>query len=218
MIYVRDGLPYRVRPDLEDENIESCVIEVTRSKCKKLFIWTIYRAPDSPLGGFIDILNSKMEQLPQIILPGNFHVDFVMTGRASGHSLKRKLTLCANKFDLNQLIETPTRVTEQSSTAIDLLFVNNKHRVVSSVVFAVHIIDHSLIYCVVKSGVSKGPWRTIEYKSYKHYSKEAFLADLWNVDWDILDEISDIDAAVTSWNKLFMDIRQTIMLLLRKPE
>ena len=59
MIYVRDGLPYRVRPDLQDENIECCVMEVTRSKCKKLFIWTIYIQPlhGHSLGGFIDILN-----------------------------------------------------------------------------------------------------------------------------------------------------------------
>ena len=70
-----------------------------------------------------------------------------MSARASGHSLKRKLTLFGNKFDLNQLIETPTRVTEQSSTAIDLLFVNNIHRIVSNGVFAVHISDHSLIFC-----------------------------------------------------------------------
>ena len=65
MIYVRDSLSYSVRPDLEDWNFESCVIEVTRLKCKQLFIWSIYRAPDSPLGCFTDILNSKMEHLPQ---------------------------------------------------------------------------------------------------------------------------------------------------------
>ena len=41
--------------------------------------------------------------------------------------------------------------------AIDLLFVNNKHRIVSSGVLPVHISDDSLLYCVVKSGVTKCP-------------------------------------------------------------
>ena len=66
---------------------------------------------------------------------GDFNVDFLMMGRASGHSLKRKLTLFANNFDLNQLLETPTRVTEYHPQ----LLVNNKHRVASSGEFAVHI-------------------------------------------------------------------------------
>ena len=37
-------------------------------------------------------------------------------------------------------------------------------------------------YCVVKAGVTKCSGRTIEYTSYKHYSKEAFLVDLPQVD------------------------------------
>ena len=40
MIYIRDGLPYRARPDLQDENIESCVLELNRPKCKNMLIWS----------------------------------------------------------------------------------------------------------------------------------------------------------------------------------
>ena len=46
MIYICDGLPYHTRPDLQENNIETCVLEVNRPKCKNLFIWSIYRAPD----------------------------------------------------------------------------------------------------------------------------------------------------------------------------
>ena len=45
IIYIRDGLPYCTRPDLQDNNIETCVLEVNQLKCKNLFIWSIYRAP-----------------------------------------------------------------------------------------------------------------------------------------------------------------------------
>jgi hypothetical protein len=60
----------------------------------------------------------------------------------------------------------------------------------------VHTCDHSLIFCVVKAGVTKSPVKTIEYTSYKHYSKEAFLDELRNIDWNIVDEIPDINTAV----------------------
>ena len=201
MIYVRKGLPYRIQPDSQD-NIESCVIMENRSKCKRLFLWTIYRAPDQSLDNFIDILNSKMVLLLQdaeVILLGDFSIDFLATKRVSGFSLKHKHTLFANTHDLNQLTEIPTRLADQSSSAIDLLFVYNKHRVVSGGVLAVHISDHSLTYCVVKSGIPKGLGRKIEYRSYKHYSKEVFLAYLRNVDWDAVDKISDIEIAVNFW-------------------
>jgi len=41
MAYVRDGIPYRLRTDIGASLPESCVIEISRSKCKKLIIWTI---------------------------------------------------------------------------------------------------------------------------------------------------------------------------------
>ena len=33
-------------------------------------------------------------------------------------------------YNLEQLIDTPTRITENSNTLIDLIFANNNHRIV----------------------------------------------------------------------------------------
>ena len=93
MIYVHDGLPYRARPDLHDANIESCVLEVNRPKCKTMFIWSIYRAPDAPLPNFIDTLNSKITILPQyaeIILLGDFNVNILAKRNTPSYSLKQQ--------------------------------------------------------------------------------------------------------------------------------
>ena len=57
LAYIRDGLPYCVRSDLQEPNIESCVIEVNRVKARKLFIFTIYKAPDKKLEHFIESLS-----------------------------------------------------------------------------------------------------------------------------------------------------------------
>ena len=53
MAYVRDGIPYRPRPDLGTSSTESRVIEICRPKCKKLFIWTIYSAPTLNFKSFV---------------------------------------------------------------------------------------------------------------------------------------------------------------------
>ena len=88
---------------------------------------------------------------------------------------------------------------------IDLLFVNNSHRIVDSGVIPVHLSDHSLIYGVLKAGIPRAPPRTIEYRSFKHFSKQAFLTDLTNVNWSLVDNEPDIDAAVNNWKTLFTE-------------
>jgi hypothetical protein len=206
MVYPREA-----QPDLHDANIESCVLEINQPKCKTMFIWSIYRAPDAPLPNFIDTLNSKITILLQdaeIILLDDFNLNVLAKRNTPSYSLKQHLNLFASTNNFIQLIDTPTRINELSSTAIDLLFANNKHRIVSSGVLPVHISNHSLIYCVFKAAVTKCLGRTIEYTSYKHYSKEAFLADLRNVDWNIVGEIPDINTAVNYWNKQFSDVAE----------
>ena len=66
--------------------------------------------------------------------------------------------------------------------------------------------DHSLIYCIVKAGVPKGKPRTIEYRCYKSYDKEAFVNDLKNVPWSLIENESHVDDAINTWNILFSDV------------
>ena len=117
---------------------------------------------------------------------------------------------CCAKYShhLDQQINTPTRITEKSSTLIDLLFTNNSHRVIDKGVISSPLSDHCLIFCVIKSGVPKARGRTIEYRSYKHYSKQEFLKDLRDTDWDQALNKEDIDSAVGCWNKLFTNVAE----------
>ena len=46
------------RPDLGTSSTESCAVEISRPKCKKLLIWTIYRAPDLNMESFIQDLDT----------------------------------------------------------------------------------------------------------------------------------------------------------------
>jgi len=63
MAYVQDGIPYRLRPYIGASLSESCVIEISRPKCKKLIIWTINRALDTNFETFIEDLNRSLSSL-----------------------------------------------------------------------------------------------------------------------------------------------------------
>ena len=159
-MYVRDGIPYKHRMDLTAENIETCWVEVNRQKCKRLFVGCVYRPPNVCFDSFIDQLNNLLTELPadsEIIVLGDFNVDFLARKSDPACKLKRQLQQFALNNDLEQLINTPTRICEQTRTAIDLVFVNNSHRIVESGVIHSTISDHSVVFCTMKSGVPKAP-------------------------------------------------------------
>ena len=108
--------------------------------------------------------------------------------------------------DLEQLINSPTRICEQTRTAIDLVFVNNTHRIVDNGVIHSAISDHSFVYCTMKSGVPKHLPKSIEYRSYREYDKSSFIKDLKETDWNMVDLNGDVDPAVEMWNTLFTDV------------
>ena len=83
---------------------------------------------------------------------------------------------------------------------------NNEHRIVDSGVNPVPLSDHYLIYSVSKAGVTKAPPRTFEYRSYKHFDAHSFKKDLECVPWHVNENADNIDDAVCTWNKLFLDI------------
>ena len=60
--YVRNGLPFRSRGDLQSSNIETCWIEIIRPKTKSLFICSVYRSPDFNIQTFIEKLRNDHRQ------------------------------------------------------------------------------------------------------------------------------------------------------------
>jgi len=89
-----------------------------------------------------------------------------------------------------------------------LLFCNTSQRVVDHGVIDLALSDHSLVYCLLKAGVTKAHARTIEYRSYKSFDTNAFNQDLASVPWHVLENENNIDDAVLTWNKLFSEIAE----------
>ena len=148
------------------KNIESSWVEVNRLKCKKLFVGCVYnyRPPNSCSDTFIDLLNNSLSKLPtgsQIVLLRDFNTDFLAKKNNASFKLKRQLRQLAIANDLEQLINSPTRICEQKRTAIDLVSVNNTHRMVESGVIHSTISDHSIVYYTMRSGVPKAPPKTL---------------------------------------------------------
>ena len=154
-IYYRDHLNVRNRDELVPEGVEAVCVEVLKTKCAPLLISTIYRPPSSKVDIFEKIENLVQNldnENKEIILAGDVNCD-LLANVHSNHT-NRLLTI-ANLFQLTQIIDEPTRVTEYTSTLVDWLMTNKPENISNTGVLHLGVSDHSLIYGCRKIAFSR---------------------------------------------------------------
>ena len=198
-IYVKDGIPFKYHVDLSSGNFETLWTEIAHPMCKKQFVCCLYRAQDCPTDSLLEDLNNSVERIPdeaELTILGDFNINVAAKKGSSDFYLKRKLFNIADLHSLEQLIKSPTRITDSSETTIDQILVNNNHRIVYSGVVQCTISYHSLVYCTVKAGVSRAVPRIIEHRSYKNYDKDVFIHSLNEIHWDLVNKESNVETAI----------------------
>ena len=130
------------------DNLETITIEVSKPKSKSFLINTWYQPPDSCLELFNDYeecVKNMDSEGKEIVLIGDFNCDWTFERNKTNLQTSKLIDL-ANQFQLAQLIKEPTRITETTSTLIDLAFSNRPEIINSSGVEHLGISDHSLVY------------------------------------------------------------------------
>ena len=89
-------------------------------------------------------------------------------------------------YGLTQLITEPTRVTQYSSTLIDLCLTNSPDKISKSGVINIGISDHSrcLSYTQSCSSSDSNMHKTVEVRQLKNFNEAEFLRDLRMIDWN----------------------------------
>ena len=165
------------------------------------------------MDNFLDNLNNsllKIDPNSDKVVLGDFNIDFLDRRRNENSFQKRLLKRITELHHLKQVIESPTRVTELSKSLIDLCFTNVQHKVIESFFIDPGLSDHSLVYCVMKSGRFRAPPKTIEFRSFKNYNRDSFVSDLRQVPWHVaLNNYKDIDDCVDTRSKLFSEVAES---------
>ena len=83
-------------------------------------------------------------------------------------------------FDLTQLVSTPTRVTQTSSTIIDHIYTSNPENITETFVSYYAISDHFPVCFSTKvnAKISKPDHITTSYRCFKTFDENLFLTDL----------------------------------------
>ena len=90
-----------------------------------------------------------------------------------------------------QLIKKSTRITEQSSTLIDLLFSNQPSKISSSCVVSTSLSDHDMIACTRKLNSQKFAPKTITSRNFARYNVTDVTNDVSCIDWQPLYQTND---------------------------
>ena len=98
-------------------------------------------------------------------------------------------------YNLSQLINEPTRVTDFSSTLIDHIFTNTPDKVVCSGASHISISNHSLIYAYRKLSVSLTSrcHSTIDYRKFKNFDPIKFRHDIRLQNWSHINYFNNPD-------------------------
>lgn len=122
-IFVKNGLKFKERSckNMAEEFVsEFCAIELTEYK---IIIITVYRSCSADFNAFLrnfeQILNEFCILYMKIIILGDFNINFF----TRSNNLTDFVCLL-NSFNLDITIDTPTRVTDHSSTCIDNILTN----------------------------------------------------------------------------------------------
>ena len=123
----------------------------------------------------------------------------------------RLLSDITDLYCLSQLINEPTRVTDTTSTLIDLIYSNYSDKVVCCGVCHDSISDHSLVFAYRKlsiGAVSK-THNTINYRSFKNFNRDRFRSDIASQNWDVLNNFQDPHDMWREWKIKFSNVVNT---------
>ena len=120
-------------------------------------------------------------------------------------------------YGLTQFVTEPTRVTQYSSTLIDLCLTNSPDKISHSGVIDIGIIDHSAIYLKRKvSHLRSNVHKTVEVRQLKNFNEAEFLRDLRMIDWNRVTTHNNSNEMWYFWKHLIASVIDTACTIQNK--
>lgn len=166
MIMVRTREVVAERTDIVELSIEQQVeIAAVELTTTKTIVIAIYRPPSGNIDLYTDVLNqlvyvlSKEKVLSNIFITGDFNINFNVTSKTT-----RRMRDILKSYNLKQVFDTASRVTESSSTLIDNVFTNIRLCDIQRDTVDLHLSDHLaqiLLYISPKLSGAGVMWKTM---------------------------------------------------------
>ena len=149
------------------------VVEVNLPSTLACVISCMYRRPSSRIeysNGMLDILD-KATADDKNIIPAYLNFDYKFD-ETLGSILVHQIE---NLYGMTQIITKPTRLTDKSSTLIDVILTTMPELHTNTEVFEITLSDHFLIYTCTDTTSKANHHKTVKYRCYKTFDDQAWL-------------------------------------------
>lgn len=186
---------------------ETIFLEVTIN-FKKLLIGCLYKSPGTRYGVFSDIieyLNYFATKYENTVFLGDMNIDQLRTNKPEFKFFRDNII---NPLALTQLVKTPTRIAEKSSTLIDLILVNSPENVKFTGNTCISgNLDHSMVYCAYALRKEKYIPKVVKRRDFRNFSENVFKSDMQNAPWNDINLAAqnDLDLATNLLEQTFQN-------------
>jgi hypothetical protein len=105
----------------EEMNIEMCATKITICKTNIIVLCT-YKSPNGNFNHFVNtLLKSLYKFKTEFIIFGDFNVNFLEDSKC-----KMQIALLMQSYNIFNTVEFPTRISKNTGTAIDNIFIDNE--------------------------------------------------------------------------------------------
>ena len=196
IIYFAEYLDAYERHDINANNsLEAAWIDITVAS-QRLLVASMYRPPDNItfLNQFSSTLDRIWMKRTNIILLGDFNFNLLPKAQDTGSSIW-KFRQLLNKFNLKNVINKATRITDSSATLIDLIICSDTSKISHQGVCDLGISDHHLIYAVINLKRKRQKQTLKSVYDYKKVDLDSLKTDFAAAPWSICNVFDDLDDA-----------------------
>lgn len=136
-----------------------------------------------------------------IVVLGDFNINIL-----SESPTRTLLNNLLNDLSLTQLINEPTRITENTATCIDLIIVNNSLPVHCSDTVECSLSDHWAVSCSIDQNLSTNSSFKRIIRDFSNFNSAEFNSDLEGLNWNRIYYLTDINDKVAYYNSCILNI------------
>ena len=220
-LFIKETIQYSVINDIVENNefIESLFVELTdicSSSGKNIIIGVVYRPPNTSIETFNEILEDMLCKLKphkkSVYITGDFNINLF---NSETHQPTSSFLESMFSNSLLPVINRPTRVTTNSATLIDNIFISSWQKEQISGILYTDISDHFPIFVIdVKKPISKEEQFVIT-RIYAQNNIKSFQDKLREIDYSSIFNCSEPQEAFTMFHSIYKSIYDSCFPLRR---
>ena len=189
--YIRNDIHFNIREELIDE-MESIFFDILLPKSKPILVGVVYRPPNQL--NFLNNFSDKLESIFKIKIQEMHILGDINIDKKSPLAKLYNEICCLH--GLKQLIDSPTRITINTSTILDHILTNSKEKITDSGIVNISLSDHQMIFFTRKNQKQKFyKHKNISVRSMKKYSELELINLLKKIDFPNYNNFDNINTA-----------------------